>query len=53
MHATMIVPIGLLVVASLSCLAIKGRARPAQPAQPASEATADSAALPEASQAPA
>ena len=50
MHATMIVPIGLLVVASLSCLAIKGRTKPAQPA---GEATADSAALPEASQAPA
>ncbi len=50
MHATMIVPIGLLVVASLSCLAIKERAR-SVPA--ASDATADSAALPEASQAPA
>jgi EmrB/QacA subfamily drug resistance transporter len=50
MHATMIVPIGLLVVASLSCLAIKGRARPARPA---GDAAADSAALPEASQAPA
>jgi EmrB/QacA subfamily drug resistance transporter len=50
MHATMIVPIGLLVVASLSCLAIKGRARSVPPA---SAAAADAAALPEASQAPA
>jgi hypothetical protein len=50
MHATMIVPIGLLVVASLSCLAIKGRSRPGKPA---GEPVADSAALTEASQAPA
>ena len=48
MHATMIAPIALLVVASLSCLGIKRRARPAQPA-----AAADTAGLPEASQAPA
>jgi EmrB/QacA subfamily drug resistance transporter len=47
MHATMIAPIALLVVASLSCLGIKRRTRPAQPA------AADSAGLPEASQAPA
>jgi EmrB/QacA subfamily drug resistance transporter len=50
MHATMIAPIALLVVASLSCLGIKRRARPAQPA---ADAAAGSAGLPEASQAPA
>jgi EmrB/QacA subfamily drug resistance transporter len=48
MHATMIAPIALLVVASLSCLGIKRRARPAQPV-----AAEDSSGLPEASQAPA
>ncbi len=50
MHTTMIMPIALLVVASLSCLAIKRRTRPAQRA---GGETADSAELPEASQAPA
>jgi len=40
----------LLVVGSLSCLGIKRGVRPATPAGPA---TADSATLPEASQAPA
>ena len=50
MHATMIAPIALLVIASLSCLGIKRRARPAQPA---ADAAAGSAGLPEASQAPA
>jgi len=50
MHTTMIMPIALLVVASLSCLAIKRRTRPAQPA---GGVTADSAGLPEASRAPA
>jgi hypothetical protein len=48
MHATLIFPIALLVVASLSCLGIQRR-RPPRPA----EAPADSTALPEASQAPA
>jgi len=48
MHATMIAPIALLVVASLSCLGIKRRARPAQPA---AGAAPGSAGLPEASQA--
>jgi EmrB/QacA subfamily drug resistance transporter len=50
MHVTMIAPIALLVVASLSCLGIKRRTRPAQPA---ADATPGSAELPEASQAPA
>jgi hypothetical protein len=50
MHSTMIWPIALLVVASLSCLGIK---RGVRPARPASSAQADSATLPEASQAPA
>jgi EmrB/QacA subfamily drug resistance transporter len=50
MHSTMIWPIALLVVASLSCLGIRRGVRPAAPAGPA---TADSATLPEASQAPA
>ncbi len=50
MHSTMIWPIVLLVVASLSCLGIKRGVRPAAPAGPA---MADSATLPEASQAPA
>src|SRR6266849_1763468 len=50
MHATMIAPIALLVIASLSCLGIKRRARPTQPA---ADAAAGSAGLPEASQAPA
>ena len=48
MHATMIAPIALLVIASLSCLGIKRRARPAQQA---ADATPGSAGLPEASQA--
>jgi EmrB/QacA subfamily drug resistance transporter len=50
MHVTMIAPIALLVIASLSCLGIKRRIRPAQPA---ADATAGSTGLPEASQAPA
>jgi hypothetical protein len=50
MHVTMIAPIALLVVASLSCLGIKRRTRPPQPA---ADATPGSAGLPEASQAPA
>jgi EmrB/QacA subfamily drug resistance transporter len=50
MHSTMIWPVALLVVASLSCLGIKRTVRPVTPAGPA---TADSATLPEASQAPA
>jgi EmrB/QacA subfamily drug resistance transporter len=50
MHSTMIWPVALLVVASLSCLGIKRGVRPASPVGPA---TADSATLPEASQAPA
>jgi len=50
MHATMIAPIALLVIASLSCLGIKRRARPAHPV---ADAAAGSAGLPEASQAPA
>jgi EmrB/QacA subfamily drug resistance transporter len=49
MHVTMIAPIALLVVASLSCLGLKRRTRPAQPA---ADATPGSAGLPEASQAP-
>ena len=55
MHSTMIWPIALLVVASLSCLGIKRGVRPAAQAGPATadSATADSATLPEASQAPA
>jgi EmrB/QacA subfamily drug resistance transporter len=60
MHSTMIWPIALLVVASLSCLGIKRGVRQAAPAGPATadsatadSATADSATLPEASQAPA
>jgi EmrB/QacA subfamily drug resistance transporter len=48
MHTTMIAPIALLVVASLSCLGIKRRARPARPS---ADATPGSAGLPEASQA--
>jgi EmrB/QacA subfamily drug resistance transporter len=48
MHVTMIAPIALLVVASLSCLGIKRRTRPAQPA---ADATPGAAGLPEASQA--
>ena len=50
MHSTMIWPVALLVVASLSCLGIKRGVRPTTPAGPA---TAESATLPEASQAPA
>ena len=50
MHFTMIWPVALLVVASLSCLGIKGDLRPVRPAGPAA---ADAATLPEASQAPA
>jgi EmrB/QacA subfamily drug resistance transporter len=53
MHSTMIWPVALLVVASLSCLGIKRGARPAAPAAPADGGKADSATLPEASQAPA
>jgi EmrB/QacA subfamily drug resistance transporter len=55
MHSTMIWPIALLVVASLSCLGIRRGVRPTAPAGPAlaHSATADSATLPEASQAPA
>jgi MFS family permease len=50
MHSTMIWPVALLVVASLSCLGIK---RGVKPARPAGTAAADAATLPEASQAPA
>jgi EmrB/QacA subfamily drug resistance transporter len=50
MHSTMIWPVALLVVASLSCLGIK---RGVRPARPAGTAAADAATLPEASQAPA
>jgi EmrB/QacA subfamily drug resistance transporter len=50
MHSTMIMPIALLVVASLSCLGIQRL--PTKP-RPAVAAPAESAALPEASQAPA
>jgi len=48
MHSTLILPIALLVVASLSCLGIQRVVRPARPAE---AAKADSTALPEASQA--
>ena len=47
MHSTLIMPIALLVVASLSCLGIQRVRRPARPAG----AAADSTGLPEASQA--
>jgi len=50
MHSTMIWPIVLLVVASLSCLGIKRDARPAGTVRSAEK---DAASLPEASQAPA
>jgi hypothetical protein len=50
MHTTMIMPIALLVVASLSCLGIQ---RLPTRQRPADAAPAESAALPEASQAPA
>jgi hypothetical protein len=53
MHSTMIWPVALLVVASLSCLGIKRDARPARPASTGAPAQADAATLPEASQAPA
>jgi len=48
MHSTLILPIALLIVASLSCLGIHRVVRPARPAE---AAKADSTALPEASQA--
>ena len=48
MHSTLILPIALLVVASLSCLGIQRVVRRARPAE---AVTADSTALPEASQA--
>jgi hypothetical protein len=44
----LILPIALLVVAALSCLGIQRLTRPARPTD---AATADSTALPEASQA--
>ena len=53
MHSTMIWPVVLLVVASLSCLGIKRDIRPVRPASTGGPAKADAATLPEASQAPA
>jgi EmrB/QacA subfamily drug resistance transporter len=55
MHSTLVLPIALLVVASLSCLGIQRTRRPAQPAGTAApdSSAPESTPLPEASQAPA